>query len=485
MRSMLMVLVIFLLGANLFAQAPDFLWGKEYGDKPAWDGYDQLYGATPTSDGGFALNGNSSTWGDTVKSDQWVIKINSDGDTLWTRTFGDFGRTDYGRDIIETYDSGLVICGHGRIATTSEDYRIRLFKTDSLGNQIWEKDFVAANGFNTEQIIETSDSGFAIVGWTDDKDVFLFRADSLGDSVWTQTYGGASHDIGYGVCQTSDDGFMIVGSTESYGSGSYDFYIIRTNSIGDTIWTAILGTEGYESGQAIAKTHDGHYLIAGSIVNTNTDIYLLKMREIKFIDWQKTVGQADANDSPHGITLTADNGFLIAGSHYSVTNSENDMYLLKIDSDGNSLWSYTHEDDFTHDEGRIAHQTADSDIFLFGTKAVSSSGSYRDYWALKFDAPMDSRVDISETKPHSFRLSQNHPNPFNPITEIEFDLPRTTNWTLTIFNIIGQRVESFTGHDAAGLVNISWDASDFTSGIYFYRLETDEFTNTKKMVLLK
>jgi len=485
MRQLLLILSIFLLGANLFAQAPDFLWGKLYGDKPAWDGYDQLLGATPTSDGGFALNGNSSTWGDTIKADQWVIKINSDGDTLWTRTFGAFGRTDYGRDIIETYDSGLVICGHGRIATTSEEYRIRLFKTDSVGNQLWEKDYVSANSFSTEQIIETSDSGFAIVGWTDDKDIFLFRADSLGDSVWTQMYGGASHDIGYGVCQTADGGFMIVGSTESYGSGSYDFYIIRTNSVGDTVWTQTLGTDGYESGRAITKTHDGHYLIAGSIVNTNTDIYLIKIQDNTVIDWQKTVGQSDANDSPDGITPTADNGFLIAGNHYSVANGENDMYMLKIDANGDSLWSYTHKDDFTHDQGQIAHQTEDGNIYLFGTKAVSSSGAYRDYWALKFDAPLDSRIEVSETRPQSFKLAQNRPNPFNPSTEIEFALPKTADWNLTIYNIIGQKVESFAGNNSAGIVNISWDASEFATGIYFYRLSAGEFTNTKKMVLLK
>ncbi len=485
MRQLLLILTIFLMAGNLFAQAPDFLWGKLYGDKPAWDGYDQLYGATPTSDGGFALNGMSSTWGDTVKADQWVVKINSDGDTLWTGNFGAFDRTDYGRDIIETYDSGLVICGHGQIATTSEDYRIRLFKTDSVGNQLWEKDFVGANGFNTEQIIETSDSGFAIVGWTDDKDIFLFRADSLGDSVWTQTYGGASHDIGYGVCQTADDGFMIVGSTESYGSGSYDFYIIRTNSVGDTVWTQTLGTSGPEEGRAIAKTHDGHYMIAGYIVNTNSDIYLIKMQDNTVIDWQKTVGQADGTDVAYGITATADNGFLLAGNRYSVANGENDMYMLKIDANGDSLWSYTHEDDFTHDQGQIAHQADNGEIYLFGTKAVSSSGAYRDYWALKFDAPMDSRIDFSEIQPHSFQLAQNRPNPFNPNTEIEFSLPKTTDWNLTIYNIIGQKVESFTGNNSAGSVIINWDASDYASGIYFYRLETGEFTNTKKMVLLK
>lgn len=98
---------------------------------------------------------------------------------------------------------------------------------------------------------------------------------------------------------------------------------------------------------------------------------------------------------------------------------------------------------------------------------------------------MDNRIDIENNIPHSFDLAQNHPNPFNPTTEIEFALPKTADWNLTIFNIIGQKVETFGGHDAAGSVSINWDASAFSSGIYFYRLEAGEFTNTKKMVLLK
>ena len=485
MRQLLTILTIFLLGANLFAQAPDFLWGKMYGDRASWDGSDMCYGATPTSDGGFAMNGYGSTYADTSKGDQWVVKINSDGDTLWTACFGSDPRRDYGRDIIETYDSGLVICGHGRVADQSEDYRIRLFKTDSLGNLIWEQDFVGANGFSTEQIIETSDSGFAIVGWTDDKDVFLFRADSLGDSVWTQTYGGENHDIGYGLCQTADDGFLIAGTTESYGAGSYDIYIIKTDEVGDTTWTRTFGGSSFDEGRAVAKTHDGHYMITGFAANTNYDIYLIKIQDDATVDWQKAVGQEDGSDMAFGITPTSDNGFLIAGKNYTTATGENDMYMLKINAGGDTLWSYTHVDDFTHDEAWIAHQADDGDIYLFGTRASSSSASYKDYWVLKFDATLDSRFGIRETQPYRFRLMQNHPNPFNPVTEIEFTLPRTTNWALTIYNIVGQKVETFSGHNAAGMVNVNWDASDFSSGIYFYRLETGEFKETKKMILLK
>ena len=194
MKTMIVVMVVLVLCSAVHAQAPDTIWTRLYRDKPAWDGYDQLYSATPTCDGGFAMNGYSTSFGDTIKGDQWVVKIDVNGDTMWTATCGAFDRRDYGRDILESYDHNLVVCGHGRIANTTELYRIRLFKLDSMGTQLWEKDYVAADGFSAETFVETSDRGFAIAGDNVQNDIFLFRADSLGDSVWAKTYGGPGDD---------------------------------------------------------------------------------------------------------------------------------------------------------------------------------------------------------------------------------------------------------------------------------------------------
>jgi hypothetical protein len=89
------------------------------------------------------------------------------------------------------------------------------------------------------------------------------------------------------------------------------------------------------------------------------------------------------------------------------------------------------------------------------------------------------------TLPRDFTLSQNYPNPFNPTTTFHFGLPNASDWKLSIFNLLGQTVETFEGHDEAGYVHLRWDASRFASGVYFYRLQAGDFTATKKMVLLK
>jgi hypothetical protein len=87
--------------------------------------------------------------------------------------------------------------------------------------------------------------------------------------------------------------------------------------------------------------------------------------------------------------------------------------------------------------------------------------------------------------PTAFALSQNYPNPFNPTTTIELSLPTASNWTVTIYNVTGQKVADFSGHSEAGIVPITWNADNMPSGLYFYKVQADKFSATKKMVLLK
>ncbi|MCP4632099.1 MAG: T9SS type A sorting domain-containing protein, partial [candidate division Zixibacteria bacterium] len=98
-------------------------------------------------------------------------------------------------------------------------------------------------------------------------------------------------------------------------------------------------------------------------------------------------------------------------------------------------------------------------------------------------------TDIAETNnfnlPDKFELSQNYPNPFNPSTTIELALPRASEWGVSIYNVLGQRVEEFTGYNEAGIVSLQWDASKQSSGIYFYKAVAGDFADTRKMILLK
>ena len=92
---------------------------------------------------------------------------------------------------------------------------------------------------------------------------------------------------------------------------------------------------------------------------------------------------------------------------------------------------------------------------------------------------------VTEVLPEHFALGQNYPNPFNPSTKINIDLPFASEYTLTIYNVNGQKVYEITGSADAGVVTVEWEASAFASGIYFYKLNAGNFASTKKMLLLK
>ena len=110
----------------------------------------------------------------------------------------------------------------------------------------------------------------------------------------------------------------------------------------------------------------------------------------------------------------------------------------------------------------------------------------RDWNAEQVDAPFEiTVVKLEGLIPTEFALSQNYPNPFNPTTTIELSLPVAGNYRLDIYNVIGQKVESFEGYSEAGVVSVEWDAVNYSSGIYLYRLEAGTFSAVKKMVLLK
>jgi hypothetical protein len=136
-------------------------------------------------------------------------------------------------------------------------------------------------------------------------------------------------------------------------------------------------------------------------------------------------------------------------------------------------------------------------VIVFDTKSNSIASGSNDVLSIVGDASLvevevadyygntiNTSV-VSKVLPKAYALSQNYPNPFNPTTEIAMSLPEASQWTLDVYNIAGQLVKSFSGYDDAGTVKVTWDAAGVASGIYFYKMTSQNFVDTKKMVLMK
>jgi hypothetical protein len=137
-------------------------------------------------------------------------------------------------------------------------YDVYLVKTDSRGDTLWTRTYGGAEvdeGYSAEQ---TADGGYIIAGKTysfgaGGVDVWLLKTNAAGDTIWTRTYGGPDDEVGSSVQQTTDGGYIVGGITNSFGAGGYDFYLIKTGGSGDTVWTRTYGGSRADLGHVVRQ----------------------------------------------------------------------------------------------------------------------------------------------------------------------------------------------------------------------------------------
>ncbi len=252
----------------------DTAWTRTYGDSSIPGiSPDMGYSVQQTEDGGYIVAG-FKVLVDGSYEDVYLIKTDSLGETLWTGTYGDEQHSEIGYSVYQTEDGGYIVAGN-KIELQNLTGKSYLIRVDSLGDTLWTGTY---DGSVLYSVQETEDGGYIAAG-IKGADVFLMKVDSSGDTLWTRTYGGTQEDYGYSVYQTKDGGYIIGGQTKSYGSGSWDIYLIKTDSLGDVLWTRTYGGENEDRGGFVQQTEDGGYIIAGHTGSYGariTDIYLIK-----------------------------------------------------------------------------------------------------------------------------------------------------------------------------------------------------------------
>jgi hypothetical protein len=445
-----------------------------------------------TADGGYIVIGQTKSFG-AGSTDVYLVKTDSLGNDLWAKTYGGVARDD-GCCVRQTTDGGYVLAGDVESfgAGFSDFY---LVKTDSLGDSLWAKVYGGGGGDCVYSLDLTSDSGYLMAGFTVSfgeglYDVYAIKTDSLGDSLWTRTYGDSSTDRGYSAQQTSDGGYIIAGETESFGAGLKDIYLIKTAPNGDSSWTRTFGGAGYDQGYSVQQTSDGGYIIAGATSSFGAgsgDVYLIRVDSLGDTLWTKTFGDTDL-EIGYSVKQVADGGFIIAGETYSFGAGANDAYLIRTDSSGLALWTRTYGGT-DREMAFCVEQTLDGGYVVTGNTRSFGAGE-NDIFLIKTDENGLTGISESSSRARvplsSVRLLQNHPNPFHHSTLIFYSLPATAQVTLSIYDITGRLVETLVNEmQQPGIHQVRWNREDSPCGVYFYRLRVGEFVETMKMVVVE
>jgi hypothetical protein len=304
-------------------------------------------------------------------------------DTLWTKTYGGTLRED-AWEVQQTVDGGYIIVGETE-SFTSAQVHAWLLKTDSLGDTLWTRTYGGQNSTRGYSVQKTTDGGYVFVGYivyygSTPADVYLVKTDSLGDTLWTRTYGGTHDEKGRSVKQTSDGGYIIAG-TKRAGSYYDDVFIIKTNSSGDTVWTKTYGVTFNDQAFSVHQLADDGYMVAAYTYHyCGGGIWFIRMDSTGDTLWTKVynhpVGVAGKSCRP-----TSEGGYIATGVNYN-----GDIWLIKLDSLGDSLWTQSHGQWPTEDWGFDVLETAGQRYVLTGKTGSWGANPEYDVFLIKTDS---------------------------------------------------------------------------------------------------
>jgi uncharacterized delta-60 repeat protein len=349
---------------------------------------DEAWSIIQSSDGGYAVAGWTSSFG-AGSRDIYVVKLDAGGNVQWTKTIGG-SSDDAAYSIIQSSDGGYVVAGWTK-SFGAGSYDFYVVKLDSSGNVQWTKTIGGSSDDRAYSIIQSSDGGYVVAGGTWSfgagwYDMYVVKLDSGGNVQWTKTIGGSDWDVARSIIQSSDGGYVVAGATSSFGAGWYDIYVVKLDSAGNVQWTKTIGGSSDDEANSIIQSSDGGYVVAGWTKSFGAgweDIYVVKLDSSGNVLWTKTIG-GSSDDEANSIIQSSDGGYAVAGRTGSFGAGNWDFYVVKLDSAGNVQWTKTIGGS-SDDAAYSIIQSSDGGYVVAGYTESFGAG-YPDMYVVKMDA---------------------------------------------------------------------------------------------------
>ena len=463
---------------NVWAQ-PDTLWTRTYGG----DGDQHGTVVISTQDNGFAMAGGTEN----DDGDFLLILTDEAGDELWSKTY-DFDGNEFCTAIIQIDDGGFVL---GGITWQGEESEYVLLRTDAAGEEIWSHTYGRYEINECYALAETDSGAYVLAGSTitegyEHANFYAVKVDSTGETLWEWTYNRDYKQYCYGIAPAAYDAFMLIGYSvnidDDYNQRC-DPFIVKVAQSGRAFFQYKFPTDSWDLCTGIVKSNGGGYTISGfSVADQGSDFFLMSITDDMEVLWRQDY-QMDGYEYSQSMIGTLEGGFAVVGNSSSGMNEENG-YVLRTDCDGEKLWDLEFGGGSRDEFWDVTLDGEGGYAFTGYTYSFGEGGS--DAWLIRTrEDPVSVGGAFNPSQPIEIVLASAYPNPFNSQTILKYSSGGKTPVEYSLSDISGRMLRQgiLPSRNRTGTFQINGEG--LNAGMYFVSVKNGSETATVKLCLVK
>jgi len=432
------------------------------------------------------------------EGDLAVCKYNSTGriwaknyEPYWFDTFDDFG-------IDIDVDSSGNFYAIARVTSPSGNLLdMYIIKCDSSGTKIWDDNYTGASANDYPVAIDVTPGGtaytllqsFNFFG-TQTQDITTIQYLRSGIQNWFSNYNGAGDDYDYPTSIKVDatENQYVCGTADA--SSDNDMVAIKQNNFGTRLWTVTYNGTANGDDTAVSATWlpNGNAVVTGKskelLNSVIVDAIVTIVIDNGTIIWTNKFYGTDSLGALVSQMITDAHGNIYICGFENLTGGTKNGCVIKYDINGNLLWNTFYNGGANLDD-KFNSITLDNNNDIIVTGQTFTSAINSNFVTVKYGNNLTG-VSSNSLEVKDFSLEQNYPNPFNPVTVIRYSLSENRHTALRIFDALGKEIATLVNEKQnVGTYSVEWDAWDYPSGVYFYSFETDNFKQSKRMIMIK